>query len=197
MNTIPVNVKYNITSGMTSRPFHYRVYVNDELFTERTWIWPGGCLEETLLISAPAGVYPIRFETVDIARDQIKISNYRVTNPARLVTYQDDVAVEIMPMVSVMVDIVCDVVTKVPEQPFCYRIYVGDELFVERTWDWQSKYIEECFPILAIPGVYPIRIETLDPDDNQLKIQTSQVSGPGQIINSQGGIAVEISNEST
>ena len=30
----------------------YRVYVNDELFTERTWIWTQDYLEEMLQIQA-------------------------------------------------------------------------------------------------------------------------------------------------
>lgn len=42
----------------------YRVYVNDELFTERTWRWTDSYINETLQISAVPGVYSIRLEPV-------------------------------------------------------------------------------------------------------------------------------------
>jgi len=47
----------------------YRLYVNDELFTERNYIWRGTLyLRENLQISAPPGEYTIRLEKVDPAR---------------------------------------------------------------------------------------------------------------------------------
>ena len=77
MKTIPVSVTCDVTAKVHAQPFRYRVYVNNELFTERTWIWPDAYLEETLPISALAGVYPIRFETVDPDNGRIKVRNYR------------------------------------------------------------------------------------------------------------------------
>lgn len=38
----------------------YRVYVNDELFTERTWLWTDCYLEEMLQIAAEPGEYSLR-----------------------------------------------------------------------------------------------------------------------------------------
>ena len=46
-------------------PPRYRCYVNDELFTERTWIWTDQYLEENLQIQAEPGHYVVRFELLD------------------------------------------------------------------------------------------------------------------------------------
>jgi hypothetical protein len=54
----------------------YRVYVNDELFGERKWIWKNAYLEETLQIEAPSGDYRIRYEV--IGTGQITVKNIRV-----------------------------------------------------------------------------------------------------------------------
>jgi hypothetical protein len=56
----------------------YRAYINDELFTERDWIWTDTYLEETHQISAPSGIYPIRYETVDSDGGRIRVKNFRV-----------------------------------------------------------------------------------------------------------------------
>jgi hypothetical protein len=43
----------------------YRVYVNDELFTERTWVWQDDSyLREEIQIEAEPGDYNIRYELV-------------------------------------------------------------------------------------------------------------------------------------
>jgi hypothetical protein len=56
----------------------YRVYVNDELFAERTWIWTDQYLEENLQIDAPVGDYLLRWELVPPCLAQLDISNVRV-----------------------------------------------------------------------------------------------------------------------
>ena len=65
----------------------YRVYVNNELFAERTWIWRDVYLEEMLQINAAPGDYTIRYELVDGYNNNagLKIRNMRVTHgPARI-----------------------------------------------------------------------------------------------------------------
>ena len=44
----------------------YRLYINDELFTERTWIWADSeiYLREEIQIDAEPGEYAIRYELV-------------------------------------------------------------------------------------------------------------------------------------
>jgi hypothetical protein len=95
MQTYSVNVICDVTAKVLDHPFRYRVYVNNELFTERSWIWQGVYLEEMLPISAPAGVYPIRFETVDPENGRIKIRNYKVVGTGKIITYQGETALEI------------------------------------------------------------------------------------------------------
>ena len=56
----------------------YRVFVNDELFTERTWIWRGQYLEEMLQIYGPPGKYTVRFEVVDPGLGTMLVKNLRV-----------------------------------------------------------------------------------------------------------------------
>lgn len=56
----------------------YRLYVNDELFAERTWIWCDSYLEENLQIEAEPGEYRIRYELVPPHLAQLKVENIRV-----------------------------------------------------------------------------------------------------------------------
>jgi hypothetical protein len=95
MKLFSVNVECDVTAKVLDHPFRYRVYVNNELFAERTWIWQGVYLEEMLPISAPAGVYPIRFETVDPDHGRIKVRNFKIAGPGRIIMYQGETAVEI------------------------------------------------------------------------------------------------------
>ena len=95
------------------------------------------------------------------------------------------------------VNVICDVTAKVLAQPFRYRVYVNNELFTERTWIWQGVYLEEMLPISAPAGVYPIRFETVDPDNGRIKVRNHRTADQGRIIMHQGETSVEISNEST
>ena len=46
-------------------PPTYRIYINGELFSERTWIWGlDKYLTQTLQIDAPAGQYHVKIEAV-------------------------------------------------------------------------------------------------------------------------------------
>ena len=56
----------------------YRVYVNDELFTERTWRWTDMYLEENLEIEAEPGEYRMRFELVPPHLANLQVKNIRV-----------------------------------------------------------------------------------------------------------------------
>jgi hypothetical protein len=56
----------------------YRVYVNDELFTERTWIWNDVYLEELIQINAEPGKYHIRHELVPPNLATLRVENMRV-----------------------------------------------------------------------------------------------------------------------
>ena len=56
----------------------YRVYVNDELFAERTWYWTDCYLEEILQIEAGPGEYTLRWELVPPHLANLVVNNLRV-----------------------------------------------------------------------------------------------------------------------
>jgi len=57
----------------------YRIYVNDELFNERTWRWDQKTyLEELLQIKAVPGKYTVRIEKYLSNKARFNISNMRV-----------------------------------------------------------------------------------------------------------------------
>ena len=57
MDTVFVRAVFDIDCDWEGLPPVYRVFVNDELFTERTWIWSDQHLQETLQIQAAPGKY--------------------------------------------------------------------------------------------------------------------------------------------
>ena len=63
--------------GWTNPP-SYRAFVNNELFTERTWIWPNMHLEECFQILANPGKYYIRYELLPGTQASIQLLNWRV-----------------------------------------------------------------------------------------------------------------------
>ena len=67
----------------------YRVFVNDELFAERTWIWTDCYLEELLQIEAEPGTYHIHYETVQPCLATLNVSNIRVDHGKATVNGSD------------------------------------------------------------------------------------------------------------
>ena len=64
----------------------YRLYVNGELFTERTWVWTDRALEENLQVEAEPGVYEVRYELLSPNLAQLKIGSLSVDfGPAEIV----------------------------------------------------------------------------------------------------------------
>ena len=58
----------------------YRLYVNNELFSERTWIWTDSKLEENLQIEAEPGDYTLRYELLTPNLASLKIGNLTVAH---------------------------------------------------------------------------------------------------------------------
>lgn len=56
----------------------YRLYVNDELFAERTWRWTNAYLEEFLQINSEPGEYQLRWELVPPHLANLTVKNVRV-----------------------------------------------------------------------------------------------------------------------
>jgi hypothetical protein len=79
MRTEFVMALTDINCDWSGDPPRYRCYVNDELFTERTWIWTENYLEEQLQILAEPGRYQIRYELIDTENAKLTANNYRIT----------------------------------------------------------------------------------------------------------------------
>lgn len=57
----------------------YRLYVNNELFTERTYIWGGTqYLRENITLNAPPGRYTIRIDNLGDPECTFKIRNLSI-----------------------------------------------------------------------------------------------------------------------
>lgn len=56
----------------------YRVYVNEELFTERAWLWRNHNAVEIIQIHAPSGKYVISHQLVNPRNTVMNVSNFRV-----------------------------------------------------------------------------------------------------------------------
>jgi hypothetical protein len=79
MNTHFVLAEFDIYCKWESLPPAYRLYVNDELFTERDWIWPSNYnLTQMLQIQAAPGEYKVRLETVGTRPAVFTTNNYVV-----------------------------------------------------------------------------------------------------------------------
>lgn len=75
------------------------------------------------------------------------------------------------------VQISCDVHCEWNGSDTRYRLYVNDELFTERSWIWNSKdyYLEEIVTIEAVPGMYNIKYELVQPTHCQLQARNIRV----------------------
>jgi hypothetical protein len=78
MNRQSVVVCADVTVTWQGAPPNYRVYVGNEMFTERTWIWQEQYLEEMLVVNAPPGKYNLRWELVPPSQGKIEVTNIRI-----------------------------------------------------------------------------------------------------------------------
>jgi hypothetical protein len=89
----------------------------------------------------------------------------------------------------------CDVYCDWQDQPPVYRLFVGGELFTERTYIWREQYLEELIPVYAKPGEYHIRYELVPPATGTLRIKNVRVSeGLGTVVDN---VLKVVPNEST
>ena len=64
-----------------------------------------------------------------------------------------------------------------------YRIYVNDQLFAERTFDWTDCYLTEILQIQAPPGLLKIRLEKVGPALAKFWMNNHRIEhGPGRWI---------------
>lgn len=81
-------VKCNVHCRHKRGQPRYRLWVNDQLFTERTWIWDDNhYLEETIPIYAVPGKYQLRYELVAGDQAELSANHWEVTHgPGRIDT---------------------------------------------------------------------------------------------------------------
>lgn len=73
-----VRVLFNLDCDWEGPRPSYRVYLDDELFTERTWRWTEHYLQELMQIKAPPGKYQIRVEPIQPCLATFKASDFWV-----------------------------------------------------------------------------------------------------------------------
>ena len=81
--------------------------------------------------------------------------------------------------VKVLFDLECDWELIPPD----YRLYVNDELFAERTYQWSKPdYLIEMLQVEGKPGTYSIELDAYNRVGN-FKISNTRIEyGPGLIV---------------
>jgi hypothetical protein len=75
MNIIEATVEFDLFCDWQNEPPVYRLYIDEEMFAERTYIWKGvEYLHENIPIKCEAGTYRIRIENLGEGE-------FRVRNP--------------------------------------------------------------------------------------------------------------------
>lgn len=82
-----VNFNFDLLCDWRKAPPIYRVYVNHEMFAERTYVWDvNHYINENLSIVAPPGKYTVRVENLGDPDCVFKIRNLNVEKgPARVI----------------------------------------------------------------------------------------------------------------
>ena len=80
MSAEHVLIKCDVYCDWQDQPPVYRLFVNDELFAERTYIWQQQYLEELIPVYAEPGEYHIRYELVPPSTGALVIKNQRVSS---------------------------------------------------------------------------------------------------------------------
>ena len=79
-----VKALFDLDCDWEGLPPVYRIYVDDELFAERTWRWTEHRLTEILQIDAVPGNYTVRIESVLPSLAKFNTQKHRVTHgPAK------------------------------------------------------------------------------------------------------------------
>jgi len=79
VETYFVRAVFDLDCTWTGQPPSYRIYINDEMFTEKTWAWPSHlCLEQILQIQAPIGKYVVTVEPIGNPQAEFVTRNHRI-----------------------------------------------------------------------------------------------------------------------
>jgi hypothetical protein len=77
MEPVFVRVLADVYCTWSDVPPVYRLWVNDELFAERTWIWQDQYLVEAVQISAPPGEYTLTWQLLPGTAAELTVKNLR------------------------------------------------------------------------------------------------------------------------
>ena len=86
-----VSVTADVYCRWEGEPPTYRLYVADELFSERTFVWANGYLTECFHVYGDPGDYRLRYEVVTKDTASISVQNLRVTYGAESAYIQDNI----------------------------------------------------------------------------------------------------------
>lgn len=87
VNTQFVKVLIDIHCEWYDQAPSYRIYVNDELFAERTFIWRDQYLTEMLQIEAAAGIYSVQIKPIEKILGKFTVKNYQIEHgPAQWIS---------------------------------------------------------------------------------------------------------------
>ncbi len=74
-----VRAVFNLACNWEGVPPVYRIYVNDELFTERLWRWNDNTvIREILQLEVPPGKYHVRVEALEPCLANFITSNHGI-----------------------------------------------------------------------------------------------------------------------
>jgi len=86
MEPVFVKAVFDLDCDWQGLPPAYRIYVEDELFAERTWRWTEEYIEEMLQILALPGRYQVKLEPLQPNLAHFHPSNHKIEyGPARWV----------------------------------------------------------------------------------------------------------------
>lgn len=91
--------------------------------------------------------------------------------------------------VQISYDVHCDWTGSPPQ----YRLWVEDELFAERTFNFVDSYLRDIIPVDAVPGDYVVRYENLSVPGLVTAENPQVISGPAEFVAHN---VVRIRNES-
>lgn len=75
--------------------------------------------------------------------------------------------------------VICEVHCEWKHDPPRYRLFVNDELFVERQYIWKKEFLEEMIPIWVNPGDYKIVYKMVPGNQGMFEIKNMRVDqGP-------------------
>jgi hypothetical protein len=78
-----------------------------------------------------------------------------------------------------------------------YRIYIGSEMFTERTWIWQEQYLEEMLIVHALPGKYNLRWELVPPAQGKIEVKNIRIEHGADHAHLNKNTQLRITDEST